>query len=162
MQAPDSRPVIIAYDGSELARRAVQAAAQLLVPKQVVVVTVWEPGLALVSGGAAMTPGAEMPAPDFEAAAQVDRAMQEHASAVAEEGAELARTAGLQSEPLAVPDEANVAETIIRIARERDAQAVVVGSRGRSGLKARVLGSTSQGVVHHCHVPVVVVRDEAD
>lgn len=160
MQASDSGTVIIAYDGSELAKAAVRAAARLLKPRSALVVTVWEPGLALISNaGDAIPPGSELPGPDFETAVEVDRVMAEHASSVADQGAELARSMGLDAEPVAVPDEANVPETIVRIAEERNAQAVAVGSRGLSGLKAAFLGSTSQGVVHRAHVPVLVVRD---
>jgi nucleotide-binding universal stress UspA family protein len=162
MHASDPGPVIIAYDGSELARKAIRTAARLLAPRSVVVVTVWEPGLALVAGSAGIPAGSDIPGPDIQTAVEVDRVMQEHASSVAEQGAELARSAGLEPQSVAVPDEVNVAEMIVRIAQEREAQAVVVGSRGLSGLKARVLGSTSQSVVHHCHLPVLVVRDRGE
>jgi nucleotide-binding universal stress UspA family protein len=38
---------------------------------------------------------------------------------------------------------------------------VVVGNRGRGGLRSAVLGSTSQQIAHHAQCPVVVVRDSA-
>jgi nucleotide-binding universal stress UspA family protein len=57
-----------------------------------------------------------------------------------------------------VPDSANIAETLIAIADERDARAIVVGSRGLGAVKARVLGSTSRKLLHDTHRPVLVVR----
>src|SRR5437870_7475478 len=58
--SPDSGPVVIAYDGSDLAKAAVRAAARLLKPLPALVVTVWEPGLALISNVAdAIPPGSE-------------------------------------------------------------------------------------------------------
>jgi nucleotide-binding universal stress UspA family protein len=57
-----------------------------------------------------------------------------------------------------VPDSADVARTLIDIAEERDARAIVVGSRGLGGIKARVLGSTSRKLLHDTHRPVLVVR----
>jgi nucleotide-binding universal stress UspA family protein len=41
------------------------------------------------------------------------------------------------------------------------ADLVVVGSRGRRGLRASLLGSVSSHVVQHAHCPVVIVRAEA-
>lgn len=40
----------------------------------------------------------------------------------------------------------------------REAQLVVVGSHGRGGLAASILGSVSQNLIHHAECPVLVVR----
>lgn len=43
----------------------------------------------------------------------------------------------------------------------KDAQIMVVGSHGQSGLRWGLLGSTSIALVHHAHCPVAVIHDEA-
>jgi nucleotide-binding universal stress UspA family protein len=151
-------PIVIAYDGSDLARAAVRHAAELFGDRPAIVATVWEPGLAITFGSQMPeTLGTSVP-PDPETVAEVDRAEQGHATTLAEQGAELARSLGLAAQPYAVPDEADVAETIVELAREREAAAVVVGSHGVSGLRSRFLGGVSRRLIQHCDRPVVVVR----
>lgn len=151
-------PVLIAYDGSATARRAVADAAKLLRPLPTLVVTVWEEGLAYAA--MAVRPDGMTMAPmvDPEVARNVDRELHLHAERVAEDGAELARSLGLDAEPLAVPDAADIAETIIDVAREHRAAAIVVGSRGLGGIRATLEGSTSRGVLKHATCPVIVVH----
>ena len=52
----DDRPVVVAFDGSPEAIEAVRTAATLFRDRSVLVVTVWEPGLAMA--------GAMLPATD--------------------------------------------------------------------------------------------------
>ena len=53
-----------------------------------------------------------------------------------------------------VPGQA--ARAILRTAAS--AELVVVGSRGRGGFTGLLLGSVSQGVLHHTSCPVAIVR----
>jgi nucleotide-binding universal stress UspA family protein len=48
---------------------------------------------------------------------------------------------------------------VVRIAEEIHADAIVVGSHGRTGLERLFLGSVSEHVVRHAHCPVLVVRE---
>jgi nucleotide-binding universal stress UspA family protein len=54
--------------------------------------------------------------------------------------------------------EGDPAHEIIAAAREWDADLIVLGSHGRSGLARVMLGSTAESVVRHAPCPVVVVR----
>src|SRR4051795_4043621 len=158
MTAPDTRPVVLAYDGSAEAQAALREAVALFGHRPLIVASVWEPGLAMVT----MMPLAGEPSmgymPDPDEVAAIDRAQSGHAGDVAEAGARLARELGATAEALPVPDAVNIAGTLIAIAEERDARAIVVGSRGLGGIKARVLGSTSRKLLHDTHRPVLVVR----
>ena len=105
--------------------------------------------------------GVGAPLPDLETVEEVDRLQSERASTVAAHGAEFARSLGLAAEAQAMPDEVDVADTLVAIARERGAAVVVIGSHGISGLRSRLLGSVSRKVVDHCDRPVLVIRDES-
>jgi len=155
----DQQPVVVAFDGSPEGEAAVRAAASLFPGRTLVVVSVWEPGLAF----AMTTPPAGMEGlaystPSAETMATVDRLQRDRAAETAAAGAELARGLGATVEPHPVADELDIAETIAAVAERRDAAAVVVGSRGLGRVKARLLGSTSQGLLHRTRRPVVVVR----
>jgi nucleotide-binding universal stress UspA family protein len=156
---PGDGPILIAFDGSPAARQAVAAAAALLKPRATLVLTVWE--AALAHAAVASPPDVGMtPAVDPSALLTFDEALRGHAERVSNEGAELARSFGLNAEPLTTADVGDIARTIVEVAREHKAATIVVGSRGLSGLRARLEGSTSKGVMRHATCPVVVV-DEA-
>lgn len=46
---------------------------------------------------------------------------------------------------------------IVRLAQEREADLIVIGSHGRHGI-GRLLGSTADGVLHHAPCDVLAVR----
>jgi nucleotide-binding universal stress UspA family protein len=153
-------PILIAYDGSDAARRAIHKTAELLGSRRALVLTVWKPGLSAdevtaTRGGARITAPSTV---ELEGAEEVHDALQARAERIAEEGAELAKSLGLEAEALAVADRGTVAETIIELARERDVAAIIVGSRGLSGLRARLEGSVSTAVLKHSPFPVLTVH----
>ena len=51
--------------------------------------------------------------------------------------------------------------TICDFAKEKEADMIVVGSRGLGAIRRTILGSVSDFVLHHAHCPVVIVpKDE--
>jgi nucleotide-binding universal stress UspA family protein len=59
-----------------------------------------------------------------------------------------------------VADRVSVAEALVEVAEKQSVAAIVVGSRGLTGLRARLEGSTSSSVLKHATVPVVVVHND--
>lgn len=149
------RPVLLAFDGSDPARRAIEQAGALFPGRRAVVTTVWR---SIESGAAA----ARVALPDAvvdDAVERLDAAAGESALEIAREGAELATAAGMQATPDARVCADAVWSTVLAAADEIDAAAIVVGSRGRSAVQAALLGSTSSGVLHRSRRPVVLVGD---
>ncbi len=149
-----SGPIIIGYDGSPVADHAIREAAALLGPRPALVVVVWESGAAYETLGA----GEMLAVPvDLGTAALTDQAMYAGAQQLASRGAALAAEVGFEAEGYVAADDPSVAKTLVRLAGERGASAVVVGARGHSRLEKLLLGSTSRQVLEHAPCPVVVV-----
>jgi nucleotide-binding universal stress UspA family protein len=68
--------------------------------------------------------------------------------------------AGLEVEELIVHGEA--AAEIVRVARERHVDLIIVSSHGRTGLGRILFGSTAEAVVRHASCPVLVVKPSQD
>ena len=152
-----SGPVLIAYDGSAAADHALREAAELLPGCSALVVTVWKQGLAfeLIERPAASI--GLPPAPlDVRTALDVEDSLFDGARRAAERAAALARDLGIAADPLVVAEdpEIPVDETLVRVARERDAKAVVVGAHAHGP----ILGSICRGVVRQAPCPALVVR----
>ncbi len=156
-------PVIIGYDGSAAAREAITQAARLMGSCRFLVVTVWEEGLAYVTMPTTQLNAlGTAPPVDPWVAADIDHAQHEDAERVSRNGAALARSLGVDADPLTMPGTRDAAHTILDMAREHDAAAIVVGSRGLTGLSARLEGSTSRVVLKHAPCPVLVVHEHGE
>jgi nucleotide-binding universal stress UspA family protein len=156
---PEVSPIVIAYDGSDAARAAVKEAAALFGSRHAIVLTVWEPGLAdFMLMPNTMGTGTMMMPYDPATVQAIDKAAEDHATDIAEDGAKLAQAGGLQAEALPVRDAADIADTILETASERDAAAIVIGSRGLKGFKSKLMGSSSSSVLSRSTVPVVIVH----
>ncbi len=154
-------PVLIAFDGSTASEEAVRDAGDLLGRRPALVVVVYKTGIGFELVELPTASIGLPPAPiDVRTAVEIDQSLAERAQQLAQHGAELARAAGFDADPLAVADDPDtpVDETLVALARERDAQAIVVGAHGHGKLGEVLLGSVSRGVIRRADRPVVVVR----
>jgi nucleotide-binding universal stress UspA family protein len=55
-------------------------------------------------------------------------------------------------------DVKSVIGSIIDYASRKDIDLIVIGTKGRTGLKRFLMGSVANGVVQHAHCPVLLVR----
>lgn len=150
------QPILLSYDGSDAAAHAIDEAAKLLQPGPAIVLTVWKRSMYATSTYGA----APMPAPLYTR--DLDREVEEACKRSAAEGADRARAAGLDAESTTVEATGPIWEAVLQFADERDAAAIVLGSRGFSGLKSLFLGSVSHGVAQHADRPVLVVPPPAE
>jgi len=145
--------VLLCTDGSERSSRALASGWALLGPDAVpVVVTVADtPDPTLLTGsgfaGAVTTPE------EFDR--QVGRASHD-ARVVVAGTVEALGLVGAETRVL----DGDPAAAICRLAGELSARAIVVGSRGRGGLKRAVLGSVSDHLVRNAPCTVVVTGEQ--
>ncbi|HEV8559683.1 MAG TPA: universal stress protein [Actinophytocola sp.] len=151
--------VLIGFDGTPAAERAVRESAALFSSRPALVVTVWEPGRAF---DLALIParGLELPlsSVDIRTAAEADEAAYREAQQLARWGAQLANDGGLRAEALTVADERSVAGTLVALARERAAAVVVLGAHRHGRIAELLVGTTTRGVLQHAPCPTLVVR----
>lgn len=149
-------PILVCYDGSDDAKQAVGRAAGLFPGHRAIVLHVWEP----LKDAASVPPVPGLYGMLESGLDEMDRAGVEISARIAAEGAEQARAAGLDAEPLSVSAPGRTWRNILGVARERDVHAIVMGQRGIGGAERALLGSVSTAVVHHADRPVVVVPAE--
>lgn len=137
--------LLVAYDGSDGARASLREAA----------------GLARAAGGEVLllrvlnplTDARDVVAPTTEQAMAVVVARERQALAAA-----AAETPGADVLVVEQARGEDAAETIERVAAERAASMIVIGSCRAAGMKGLVLGSVTQHVLRHAPCPVLVVR----
>jgi nucleotide-binding universal stress UspA family protein len=136
------RTVVVGYDGSEAAQKALDYAASRVNGGKLFVVT------------AVVPPPEWMGSPWWQQAVDAEH---KRGGELLEEAVErLPETVDYSTELLEGP----AADAIVGVADVRHADAIIVGSRGLGRVRA-VLGSVSHDVLHLADRPVVVVPERA-
>ncbi len=140
-------PVLFAFDGSDLAVRAIEEASRLLATgREALVLCVWQP----VDVGFVPVNKQHF---DADKAPEVRRAAEETAAY----GASLASEAGFRATSVAV-EGAPTWKGIVETVAAHQASVVVVGSHRHSGLKGHLVGSVAAAVVAHSNASVLIVH----
>jgi nucleotide-binding universal stress UspA family protein len=140
----EMKKILIATDGSETALAAIDAGLELAAEEHAEVVFVH------VTSLLELTPETD----GHEAPERIPRA---EADAALCEAVERAREHGITAKTELLIGYAP--KQIVRLARDIDAELIVVGSRGLGRVKSAVFGSTSREVLAKADRPVMVVRE---
>ena len=146
------RSILVPTDFSECAGHALAPAAALarLMKARLICLHVVEPVVPTVG----FTPVAE-PLP----VADISEHLEDSATRELPKIARQEECVGLEVEDVITHGEA--ASEIVRVAKERGADLIVISSHGRTGLGRILFGSTAESVVRHAPCPVLVVKPPA-
>jgi nucleotide-binding universal stress UspA family protein len=144
-----SDEIIVCTDGSDPASHAAAEGLKILTAADhVVLTTVIDPVDPTLVTGTGFAGGTMSP----EELETYQSASKAAARGLLEE---LATKLGLGGAELIVL-EGHSGDAVCRLASERDARAIVMGSRGRGGVRRALLGSVSDHVVRNAPCPVVI------
>ncbi|NCP39465.1 MAG: universal stress protein [Rhodoferax sp.] len=143
--------ILVATDGSSLSKKAVSSAISLaaLAGADLVALKVvprypqsyFEGGLALQA--------AEV--------GRIEKQWAEEGQAVVDDVKKAAELQGVKTKALTIKSDI-VSDAIIASAKKHKCDLIVMASHGRNGVKRLLLGSETQQVLTHSHIPVLVLR----
>jgi nucleotide-binding universal stress UspA family protein len=142
------RHILLAIDGSEISRRALDDGLKLAkaLGARATIVTVTEPWATDLQPGVMQQPFVQ----------EYERAVAERAKSVLDGAATVAKAMGVDFETLHMRD--SYAAGGILEAAKSGCDLIVMASHGRRGVSKFVLGSTANEVVTQSKVPVLVCR----
>src|ERR671911_2152008 len=142
--------ILLATDGSEEARQAAQAAAELSKDTgSEVHVTYVIPSPRELRGHHTYSKEV-MKSVLEQAEGDAQSFLKEQAEQIRASGGKVAETHLQTGEP---------EKEIVRLSEELGAGTIVIGSRGLGAVKRALMGGVSESVVRHAHCPVFVVRE---
>jgi len=155
----NGKTMLIAYDGTERADRALEYAAQLLRPSTVEILTAREP-VARPTARAVSRTGMHQStvSPD----SVEDDPAYEEALKICRQGTQLAENLGLAGRAHLVESATTISSAIVDAAHELDVDVIVTGTRALTGFRAWWTNSTADQIVRNAGLPVFIVPQEND
>ncbi|OBK75649.1 universal stress protein [Mycobacterium sp. 1164985.4] len=148
------RGIVVGADGSAPAKAAIKWAAREATMRRIPLSVVHANPVSTVAAAMVAWPAGEIPQ-------QVLEQQEDDARAILADAVALTRERAGGGTGLTVTDEVFFGwpvPTLIDVSKE--AQMVVVGCRGRTGLRRALLGSVSSGLIHHARCPVAIIHEE--
>lgn len=143
--------ILVATDGSDLARKAIASAVALAKGMDAKVTGVYAVP-EYIPPVDAMVPVYQFPSPDEyqrQAAIEAEMVLKDVGEACTAAGVPFELTHGIDSHPYRL---------ILSEAKARGCDLICMSSHGRRGLTAMLLGSETQKVLTHGNLPVLVIR----
>ena len=144
------RSIVVGTDGSDTAREAVRQAGELAnaVGGNVLLVSAYEP-----------VPESRLQQVRDNVPADVSWMVnpRQAAQGVLDDEAERLKAGGVSDVEI-YAREGNPADAILDVAEEKEADLIVVGSKGMTGARRLLLGSVPNTVSHHARCNVMIVR----
>ena len=141
--------IMVATDGSELARKAVDSAVKLAQINKAKLYAVH-----------VIAPGETKVTQHDPRDAEWEKHMQEHLMEQGRGATKYVETAGKIVNVVVDPVilEGNPADEIVNFAEKNDIELIIIGTLGKTGVQRFLLGSVAENVIRYSKVPVLVVR----
>lgn len=143
--------ILVATDGSDLSKAAVNSAISLAAvckAELVVIKVVPRYPQSYFEGGLAL---------QATEVGRIEQQWAEEGQAVVDDVKHAAEQQGVSTKALTVKSDI-VSDAIIAAAKKHGCDLIVMASHGRKGVKRLLLGSETQQVLTHSHIPVLVLR----
>ena len=151
--SPAVRPIVVGYDGSDLAKAALRVAID--------VASCGAYGRIAIVCGQDRPPGwfgYTYRGPVVGKDELLDE-LETHIVSDLEEAADLVRQAGIDAVTMCTRE--HPVDTMLTVARDVGAAMIVVGAKGTSAIQEVVMGSTTMRLLHRAMIPVLVVPEAA-
>jgi nucleotide-binding universal stress UspA family protein len=150
MKSTVFRKIMVATDGSELVKRAVDSAIEIAKLSEAKLYAVH----VIELGGDLLIPSREE---------EWKRTIEEQLSIEGKKATDyvenIARAANVEVESIIL--EGKPVNEILDFAEKNDVDLIVMGTHGKTGIQIFFVGSVSENVVRHSKIPVIVVKGES-